>query len=302
MAVYKGDYKLDKPHAVALGSFDGLHAGHRALLRLCAQTAQEMGILSAVCTFDTHPRSILGSVKLITDTDEKIRRMQSMGLDDICIEHFDKAYADMSAEAFFDGVLMSKLQAKAILCGENYRFGARGEGDAALLKALCEEHGVKLEVAPYVMHGGQPVSSSMIRKLIENGEAETASLLMDEPFSLTAEVVRGKHLGTKLSLPTINLNIPDDSVVPRYGVYAARVHFDAKCFYGAANIGVRPTVGGGRTNAEINIFDFSGDLYGKTVRVELCKFIRPEKQFKSLDELKLQIIRDKSKIVKYFQK
>lgn len=301
MSIYKGDYKLDQPHAVALGSFDGLHAGHRALIKKCVITAAKTGIKSAVCTFDAHPRKVLGaSVAVITDTDEKIRRMQGIGVDDICIEHFDRAYADMGAAEFFEDILLKKLCAKALVCGGNYRFGKGGEGDVSLLKKLCENSGVELITEPYVMFDGEAVSSSKIRSLIESGDVEKAALLMQEPFCITSQVVQGKHLGRSISLPTVNLEISPDSVVPRYGVYAAKVYFDGLCFEGAANVGVRPTVSGENVNLEVNIFDFAENVYGKTVRAELYSFIRPEMRFESVDALRQQIIKDKEEIRNYF--
>ncbi len=299
MGLFTGDYKLDTAHAVALGSFDGLHIGHRALLSACKEKAEKYGIKSAVCTFDKNPKKVLtGKVSLLTDNEEKIRRINEAGIDDICMECFDAEYAKMPPEEFFYKVLVEKGRAKCLVCGENYRFGAKGEGDIALLDMLCKKEGVELKVVPFVVDDGKIVSSSMIRELIENGETERAARLMTVPFSLTGEVTHGKGLGREMGLPTINLNFGEDSVIPKYGVYAARVAFDGRCYMGAANVGVRPTVNGKGVNAEVHIIDFDGDLYSKTVRVEFLKFIREEKKFSGIDELKAQIEKDKNQIEK----
>ncbi len=297
MGLFTGDYKLDTAHAVALGSFDGLHVGHRALLSACMETAEKYGIKSAVCTFDINPKKVLtGTVSLLTDNEEKVRRINDVGIDDVCMERFDTEYAKMPPEEFFYKVLIGKCRAKCLVCGENYRFGAKGKGDTELLAELCKKEGLELAVVPFVQDVGETVSSSMIRKLIENGEVDRAQRLMTVPFSISGKVTYGKGLGRKMGLPTINLNFGEDSVIPKYGVYAVKVIFDGKSYKGAANVGVRPTVDGKKVNAEVNIIDFNGDLYSKKVKIEFLRFIREEKKFSGIDELKAQIQKDKKQI------
>lgn len=299
MGFFTGDYKLDTAHSVALGSFDGLHVGHRELLSACIEAAKKYGIKSAVCTFDKNPKKVLtGRVSLLTDNEEKIRRINDAGIDDVCMECFDADYAKMPPDEFFYKILIGKCRAKCLVCGENYRFGAKGAGDTGLLGKLCEKEGLGLVVVPFVEDDGEIVSSSMIRKLIEDGDMARASKLMTVPFSLSGEVLHGKRLGRKLGYPTANLYFGEDSVIPKYGVYAVKVTLDGKCYTGVANVGVRPTVDGEGVNAEVHVIDFDGDLYSKTIRVEFIEFIREEKKFSDIEELKAQIEKDKTECLK----
>ncbi len=295
MGFFTGDYKLDTAHSVALGSFDGLHVGHRALLSACIEAAKKYGIKSAVCTFDKNPKKVLtGRVSLLTDNEEKVCRINDAGIDDICMECFDADYAKMPPEQFFYKILIGKCRAKCLVCGENYCFGAKGKGDTVLLGKLCEKEGLELIVVPFVEDDGEIVSSSMIRKLVEDGDVARAAKLMTVPFSLKGEVAHGKGLGRKLGYPTANLYFGEDSVIPKYGVYAVKVAVDGRTYKGVTNVGVRPTVDGEGVNAEVHIIDFDGDLYSKTLRVEFIKLIREEKKFSGIDELKRQIEKDKT--------
>ncbi len=183
-------------------------------------------------------------------------------------------------------ILFEKLSAKALYCGEDFRFGAGAKGDTELLAALCRDFGRRLEIVPAVKDGGEKISSSRIRRLIAAGDVAAANRLLGRPFGFKGEVVHGNRLGTGMGTPTINMVYPKGLVEPKYGVYAAWCRFGGEERFGVCNIGVKPTVGSSRVLAETWLPGFEGDLYGKAVRLFLIDFIRAERKFSSLEELK----------------
>lgn len=271
------------PASLALGTFDGLHLGHMAVLgaALCPEYSPQAF---------TFKRSPSGEPSLITQEDKAavlggmgIERMYSMDFRDL---------RDMEAESFARDVLMGRLNARRLCCGEDFRFGRGAAGDVELLWRICGGHGAKLIVVPPVLDGGEKISSTRIRRAVTEGDISTANRLLGRPFGFTLEVIHGNHIGTGLGTPTINQALPEELVLPRFGVYAAWCRTDSGRYYGVCNIGVKPTVGSDRVLAETWMPEFSGDLYGQRVRVELIGFIRPEKKFPSLEELKEEIKRN----------
>ena len=196
---------------------------------------------------------------------------------------------DWQAEDFVRQVLFAACNARRLCCGEDFRFGKGAAGDVALLRSLCQEAGVELYVVPPVEDGGEKVSSTRIRKAVEAGDIPTANRLLGRPFGFSLEVIHGNHIGTGLGTPTINQAIPEGFVLPRFGVYASWCRVGGQFFYGVTNVGVKPTVGSDKVLAETWMPEFSGDLYGKRVRVFLLEFLRPERKFASLEELKAAI-------------
>ena len=273
------------PSSLALGAFDGLHRGHMAVIgRACAPGEGGRRLQSAVFTFS---RSPAGNSAVLTGRDKE-RLLEDAGVEVLYSLEFSQV-KDWEAEAFVEQVLFETCAAQRLCCGEDFRFGRGARGDTALLQTLCDRRGVELTVVPPVKEGGEKVSSTRIRAAVEAGDISLANRLLGRPFGFSLEVIHGNHIGTGLGTPTINQAIPEGFVLPRFGVYASWCRVGGEYFCGVTNVGVKPTVGSDRVLAETWMPEFQGDLYGKRVRVFLLEFLRPEKKFGSLEELKAAI-------------
>lgn len=273
--------------AAALGSFDGLHLGHRQVI---GNTLSAPGLRPAVITFQQNPSVSLQKkpVPLLTTNEQKLALLEEMGVEVVYLLPFDRI-RDMEPEDFVEA-LYRVCRVRALSCGFNFRFGKNGRGDAGLLKELCREKGISLSVTPPVSVAGETVSSTRIRACLEQGDVQQAGQLLGRPFGYDFEVTHGRQLGRTWGTPTINQPFPAGYVLPRFGVYASLVEVEGQKYYGVTNIGVKPTVGSDCALSETWIPEFSGDLYGKKVPVELLDFIRPERKFDSLDQLKNEIL------------
>ena len=273
------------PSSLALGAFDGLHRGHMAVIRrACAPGEGGRRLQPAVFTFS---RSPAGNSAVLTGRDKE-RLLEDAGVEVLYSLEFSQV-KDWEAEAFVEQVLFETCAAQRLCCVEDFRFGRGARGDTALLQTLCDRRGVELTVVPPVKEGGEKVSSTRIRAAVEAGDISLANRLLGRPFGFSLEVIHGNHIGTGLGTPTINQAIPEGFVLPRFGVYASWCRVGGEYFYGVTNVGVKPTVGSDRVLAETWMPEFQGDLYGKRVRVFLLEFLRPEKKFGSLEELKAAI-------------
>ncbi|MBQ8332047.1 MAG: bifunctional riboflavin kinase/FAD synthetase [Clostridia bacterium] len=281
---------------VALGCFDGVHMGHREVIRTAKAQAIRLGLPLAVLTFAQPPKNyfIPHSVPLLTDSKTKESLIEKLGVDLFLCVPFDQTVADMPSEEFFFEILIRRMRAAHIVCGFNYSFGAGGRGNADLLGNLAAKNNIGLSILSPVTIDGIPVSSSAIRSAIVDGRVEEATLLLGRPYTLCASVIDGQKLARSLGFPTLNQRFPKDVVVPRHGVYAVQVTTEdgGTVLDGIANVGVRPTVGGDEVWSETHIFNFDGDLYGKRVSVAFRSFLRPERKFNSLDALREQIQKD----------
>lgn len=291
--------------AIALGFFDGVHIGHGALLKKTKQQAEKLGITPSVLSFDVHPDKLVfgQDVPLINSAlgrEEIIRRCY--GIDDVIFIHFNRRMMHMPWQEFADTII-DELGLAWIVVGHDFCFGYRGEGTAEKLKAYCEQKGIGCDIIQPVTLDGRIVSSTYIRKLIADGDMEQAARFLGHPHTLQDTVHSGYHLGTKLGAPTINMDFPEGVIVPRRGVYAARVFLeDGSSHIAVANVGVRPTVSDGtRVNVESHLLAFSGNLYGRQVRVEFYRFLRDEKKFDDYGELSRQIHRDADAARDYFR-
>lgn len=273
--------------AAALGSFDGLHLGHRQVI---GNTLSAPGLRPAVITFQQNPSVSLQKkpVPLLTTNEQKLALLEEMGVEVVYLLSFEQI-RDMEPEDFVEA-LYRVCRVRALSCGFNFRFGKNGRGDAGLLKELCREKGMELSVTPPVSVAGETVSSTRIRACLEQGDVQQAGQLLGRPFGYDFEVTHGRQLGRTWGTPTINQPFPAGYVLPRFGVYASLVEVEGQKYYGVTNIGVKPTVGSDCALSETWIPEFSGDLYGKKVPVELLDFIRPERKFDSLDQLKNEIL------------
>ena len=271
----------------ALGCFDGVHIGHSALIGEARAIAHKLSLPVAVWSFEAPPKNYFSKEKvgILTLKDEKRLAMRRLGVDIFVNVPLDSGIFSLSPHDFFSKVLLGTMRVKHVVCGFNYRFGKGGVGDTALLRELCDSYGIGLSVIPPVRLGELTVSSSEIRRALSEGRVDDAADMIGRPYSLRAKVCDGQHLGRKLGFPTLNQSFFGEKQVPKNGVYLSRITFGGLTKYGITNVGLRPTVDGTTLCAETNVFDFTGDLYGKTVTVELLRFIRPEQKFSSVDEL-----------------
>lgn len=286
--------------SVALGSFDGVHLGHAALINRAVENARENHRASAVWTFSDDPAVIPGKygMKSLTTLDEKLGLIASLGVDYAVLARFEDV-RDLSPEEFI-GMLRNDCCAKAVVCGFNYSFGKRGAGKPDKLR---ESFGENCFVVDPVCVDGEVVSSSAIRSLLEAGDAEGASRLLGHDFFINFPVVHGKELGRTIGLPTINQNFPDGILIPKEGIYAGRVEIAGREYVGVSNVGTRPTVDdSGRVNCETHIIGFDGWLYDERVKVGLAKRLRGEIKFPDIESLREQIERDARAAEEYFRK
>lgn len=282
----------DNGSVIALGNFDGLHKGHRKVISTAIEKANESGLKAVVLLFKEHPCYSLGHnppPRLMTKEEQK-QKIQLMGAE--CIEIEFSHIMNMDCEQFVREVLVDRLNAKAVCCGFNYHFGKGGNGTADLLAEIAGGMGLKIYVTDALCYKEQAISSSRIRECIINGNMTDANAMLGEAFSYDFEVVGGDRIGRNLGAPTINQYFDDDFIVPLNGVYASETYVDGQSYSSITNIGIRPTLDKKELRSETYIIGFSGDLYGRKIRVELRKYIRSEKKFSSLDELKEQIRTD----------
>ncbi len=288
------------PCCIALGCFDGIHIGHQRIIRSMCSYAKENSLSSAVFTFDVSPAALLGKSRRRTllSIQDKMKTLEEIGTE-YCFSVDFSSVRNISPDDFVKTILIDKLGVQAVFCGFNYRFGRNAEGTSDILLELCQKYGIKAFVSSPVCYGDQAVSSSRIRDLIENGDILTANRLLGRPFSVEQIITEGKHNGRTVGIPTINQNLPEGFVTPRFGVYASFVYIDGKRYEGITNVGVRPTVNGDHKNIETHILGrFYGDLYGKHVRTQFLDFVRDEKKFDNLEELSVQIKKDIDKVQK----
>ena len=286
-----------RERVIALGFFDGVHLGHGALLRRAAEEAKKRGCESAVFTFDRPPKEVITGIPcpLINspeDRAELVRRLY--GIDEMIMVPFDDEMRTTPWDRFVTDILVGRYGAVHLVAGHDHHFGHRNQGSPELLKEKCAELGLGCDIIPAVTIGGVTVSSTHIRKLLEEGDVETARAFLGHPHVLTQTVGHGRQLGRTIGIPTANLVAPPHVLLPKRGVYAAKITLpDGRAFGGVTNVGVRPTVNNGQdVTVEPWILDFDGDLYGQAIRVEFFRRLRDERKFESLDALRSQIETD----------
>ena len=280
--------------AVSLGFFDGLHRGHRRVLSLTA--AQEKDGLLPVClTFAESPKAILGGrdFRYLMTREDKLRGLEELGIAHTVFADF-RALMHLSAKDFVRDILVGQLRARKLYCGFNYRFGRNAEGDTALLGRLCDRYGIALTVVPPETRGGEVICSTLIRRRIGEGRVREANEMLCSRFGFSSVIEHGKRLGRELGTPTINQPMLEKLAVPRFGVYASSVTLQSgERFCGVTNVGVKPTVGSDAPLWETWMPGYrGGEIYGQTADVRLLDFIRPEKRFDSLTELRDEILRN----------
>ncbi|EKP93635.1 bifunctional riboflavin kinase/FAD synthetase [Thermaerobacter subterraneus] len=284
-----------QPTCVAIGTFDGVHRGHQALLRGAVAAARAQQAVAVALTFDPHPLAVLAPDRLpplLGTLDDRLALFASLGIDRTLVARFDHALSQTTAEDFAREVLAGKLQARAVFVGYNFRFGRGGQGTPADLERWGSQWGFWTHTVPPVRVGAQLVSSSWVRSLLEMGQVEIAATALGRLYSVAGRVVRGEGRGAGLGFPTANLELAPGLALPAAGVYAVWVRTPGGLEPGVANLGRRPTFGGGALRLEVHLLDGARDLYGQVLRVGFARRLREERRFSGPEELARQIARD----------
>lgn len=296
MKVFRGLPTAESRHpcALTIGNFDGVHLGHRALLARVREAADRLGIETAVMTFEPHPREYFAALsgdparapRRIANLRDKLQALEACGVDRVVVEHFGASFASQSPERFIEEVLVGGLHVKWLIVGDDFRFGAKRAGDFRLLTEAGRRFGFEVVALPTVMHGEARISSSAVREALDAGDFFRAQELLGHPYAISGHVQHGRKLGRTIGFPTLNLKIAHKRPAVS-GIFVVQVHGLAEHPLPAvASLGVRPTVeDNGRVLLEVHIFDFSGNCYGKLVRVEFLQKLRDEEKYDTLEAL-----------------
>ncbi len=283
------------PLVVAIGCFDGLHKGHQEIIKNAQKLAEEKNIKSGVYSFVPHPLQILKPDKAperIINYRQKLKLLMNLDIDFFLKQRFTKKFSTIEFEEFVKEILINKLNIKYVVVGEDFRFGHKGKGNVKILKKLGKKYGLNVKVIKAVKLTGEIISSTKIRQLIKNGKIQNASEYLGRYFQIEGEVISGKGRGNKIGFPTANIVPETNYVLPPDGVYAVYVNYKKKRFKGITNLGFRPTFSEKDYSIETYIMGFSDKLYGSYLQIDFVNFIRPEKKFNNIKELKQQINKD----------
>ena len=288
--------------AVTMGIFDGVHRGHQAVINTaCEFKKQGLDVVLFTFKTDTVTTKGRGFIEMLLSDDLKKERFDKLGVDYIYSPAFDEM-KNMTSAQFVEQVLYKKLNAEVVVCGEDFRFGKGAKGDAEKLKLLCEKYHIKTVIVKQAKYEGRKISSSDIRDCIRCGEIKRANEMLGYNYYYKLPVLHGNKIGRTLDFPTINQEITNGYILPLFGVYITRTNIDGKWHNSISNIGVKPTFEERSAPLiETNILDFEGDIYGQVVEVELICFLRPERKFESVDELKRQVKSDINKTREFFE-
>jgi riboflavin kinase/FMN adenylyltransferase len=309
--------ELLTPTAVALGKFDGVHLGHQRVIQPVLQPSKgenppQQWIYSTVVTFHPHPQEFFtGQPRaLLTPLDEKVQHLRSLGVEQLVLLPFDRELSALSPQEFVEKILVQKLQCQKISVGQDFCFGKERTGTAGELQLLAAKYNIPVTIVPLQTYPDNlpteykcgnttaqdsRISTSLIRQTLEGGDIQRANLLLGRPYTLTGLVIQGQQLGRTIGFPTANLQLPKDKFLPHQGVYAVLISIlgevsDTSAQYlGVMNIGYRPTVDGSHSSVEVHLLDWSGNLYGQKLIVQLVEFLRPEQKFPSIEALRTQI-------------
>ncbi len=294
------------PSAITIGNFDGVHLGHREILRRVLAVAERNHWKSTALTFDPHPTKLVAPARaprLLTTLEERARLIQQCGIERVVILPFTAEIAKLSPEDFVRDILAGKLEARAVLVGDNFRFGNRTAGDARTLEELGRKYGFETETIPAVQRRGRSISSSEIRSLIEAGEVARACRMLGRPYTLAGVVAKGQGIGSKQTVPTLNLETKAE-ILPKIGVYVTRTHdaAAARQWSSITNIGYRPTFNGHGLTIETYLLSPLDGVTPEEISVEFLRWVRAERKFESPEALKSQIFRDVGRAQAYFRR
>lgn len=287
---------------IALGFFDGVHLGHQALLRECRAMANALGVQAAAITFDAHPQSLLSDnpPSLINTVEDRQMLLRQYGIEKVCRLPVNKEVMSTPWQIFLRQLMESG--AMGFVCGNDFRFGHCGQGDAGKLAQFCQTLQLPYRIVEDQMLDGVRVSSTHIRNLLEAGQMEEAVRFLGHPHVLSGTVVSGRRLGRTIGVPTANLELPKELLCPKAGVYACIAQVGKQRHLAVTNIGTRPTVGGSHITVEPWLLQFEGDLYRQRLTLQFHKFLRPERKFASLEELREEILKNAEETQEFFSK
>ena len=296
------EFQPVKNAVVTIGTFDGVHIGHRKIISGIKEIADSIGGETVILTFFPHPRMILHpedeSLKLITTITEKAQLMEDLGVDHLIITPFSRDFSNQTAESYIRDVLVNKIGTKKIVIGYDHRFGKDRQGGFEDLQRLGPVYGFDVVEIPEQDINEVAISSTRIRNALLNGEIDLANSFLGYPFFITGTVIRGDQIGRQLGYPTANIVVEEKyKLIPTDGIFAVTVTVAGERYKGMAYIGSRPTVNGLTRNIEVNIFDFDQEIYNQAIRMEFHHYVRGDVKFASLDELKVQLARDKEDVL-----
>ena len=300
------DYNKKVKSIVTIGTFDGVHIGHKLILEKLIQNAKERDCESVVLTFFPHPRMVLqesSDVKLINTIEEKSELIGNIGIENLIIHPFDQKFSRLTAEEFVKTILVDLLNIKKIIIGYDHRFGRNRTANIDDLIVYGKQFDFEVEQISAQEINDNAVSSTKIRNAILEGNISLANKYLGYNYTFSGEVVKGKQLGRTIGFPTANIQIKESyKLIPKNGVYIVKSNYDGNTIFGMMNIGNRPTVNGENQTIEVNFFDFDTDIYNKIISIEILDFIREEQKFDSLDSLKSQLNKDQQTSLSYISK
>lgn len=300
------DFRRDKKTIITIGTFDGVHIGHKKIIARVIRAASDSDCESVILTFFPHPRMVLNGsdgIKLLNTLEEKKQLLRETGLQNLIIHPFDEAFSQLTAKEFVASVLVAQLNIQKIIIGHDHRFGRNRDAGIEDLILFGQQFGFDVEQIPAQEIDDVSVSSTKIRNALTEGNMSLANTYLGYPYRLTGQVVKGRQLGRTIGFPTANISIPEPyKLIPKKGVYIVESDIDGRVVSGMMSIGTNPTVGGQTLSVEVYYLDFDGDLYDKTLSVSILEFIRDEEKFASLEELKSAILADKAITLAYFGK
>jgi len=300
------DFAAKKP-VLTVGTFDGVHLGHRKIVARLNDLAKNVNGESVIFTFDPHPRKVVSpdenNLRLLTTLDEKIALFEQSGIDHLIIYHFTPEFARLSYEDFVEKILVGQIHTHSLVVGYDHKFGKNRKGDFEFLKNCASRFDFQIEKLDVLLMNEANISSTKIREAIHLGDFETANAFLGYPFMLHGTVVEGQKLGRQIQFPTANIEASDpDKIIPGYGVYAVKVKITGQTYNGMLNIGSRPTINNNadHRSIEVHVFDFERDIYCEAIELIFYKKLREERKFDSINALKDQLGRDKNDTISYF--
>jgi riboflavin kinase/FMN adenylyltransferase len=291
------EFRSTRKTILTLGTFDGVHIGHKKILERLTQNTENGKYESLVLTFFPHPRMVLqekSEIKLLNTISEKSKLLEKSGIENLVIHPFNESFSRLTAEEFVHSILVNQFHIQKIIIGHDHRFGRNRTANIDNLIAFGAEYGFEVEQISAQEIQDVSVSSTKIRKALQDGNMNLANEYLGYAYFLTGEVVKGKQLGRTIGFPTANIQIEEDyKLIPKNGVYVVKTTINQKEIFGMMNIGFNPTVNGQKQTIEVNLFDFDADIYGQKVEVSLLKYLREEQKFSSVDSLKEQLNLDR---------
>ncbi len=297
------DYRFEKPLALSIGMFDGVHLGHQEVISRLNKIAEAKGLESAVLTFWPHPRTIFtpdDDLHLLNTLDEKLNLLEKAGVQNVVLQEFNEDFRCLNGDEFISQFLVKKLGTKHVIIGYDHKFGKSQSGNFQLLKQMEAECGYTADKTEAVYCGTEIVSSTKIRKALTEGDIQKANEMLGYRYQLSGEVVHGNKLGRIIGYPTANLQVDANKLLPKNGAYIVRTFVEGVSRVGMMSIMTNPTFGGSELRIEVNILDFAGDLYGKNLKVEIYERLHDEINFESVEKLIVQLDEDKRLTQKFF--